>query len=90
MNKKTEEIHLLREFISIVRDILRSEEFREMKKYKHHMFSLTPMPPTTIAGWLICFYDKVAAISDRFGENKWEITSFNFEKSEKELVYNNS
>ena len=176
MKKKTEEIQLLKEFISIVRDILHSEEFREMKQYrhhvkgslydhsvkvaylcfkhhrrfelktdiadfvrgailhdfylydlhdettthkfhwfrhpgkslenalekypmitrtqrdmiKHHMFPLTPVPPTTKAGWLICFYDKVAAISDRFGENKWEIATLYFEKRKKELVYNNS
>lgn len=37
---------------------------------KHHMFPITPIPPATKAGWLVCFYDKVAAISDRFGENK--------------------
>jgi uncharacterized protein len=30
----------------------------------HHMFPLTPMPPTTRAGWLLWFYDKVAAIGD--------------------------
>lgn len=37
-----------------------------------HMFPLTPIPPTTKAGWLLCFYDKVAAVSDYFGENKWK------------------
>ena len=36
-----------------------------------HMFPLTPVPPRTAAGWLLCFYDKVAAVSDYFGENKW-------------------
>lgn len=39
----------------------------------HHMFPLTPVPPTTKAGWLICLYDKVAAVSDYFGENKWKL-----------------
>ncbi len=34
---------------------------------KRHMFPLTPYPPRTKAGWLICFYDKVAAVTDRFG-----------------------
>ncbi len=29
-----------------------------------HMFPLTPIPPKTKGGWLICFYDKIAAISD--------------------------
>lgn len=37
-----------------------------------HMFPVTPTPPTTAAGWIVCFYDKVAAVSDRFGENKWK------------------
>ena len=35
---------------------------------KHHMFPLTPNPPKTMAGGLLCFYDKVAAIDDRFGK----------------------
>ena len=37
---------------------------------QHHMFPLTPLPPRTSAGWLVCFYDKVAAISDRFAKRK--------------------
>ena len=55
---------------------------------KHHMFPITPMPPTTAAGWLICFYDKVAAISDRFGKNKWEAAQLYFKKRNKKMVYN--
>ncbi|MBQ9743865.1 MAG: HD domain-containing protein [Clostridia bacterium] len=43
---------------------------------KHHMFPLTPIPPKTKAGWLICFYDKVAAISDRFETKKNRKISF--------------
>ena len=35
---------------------------------RHHMFPLTWNPPKTRAGWLVCFYDKVAAIHDRFGK----------------------
>lgn len=31
---------------------------------KRHMFPLTPIPPKTRCGWLVCFYDKVAAICD--------------------------
>ena len=31
-----------------------------------HMFPITPLPPKTIAGFLVCFYDKVASIDDRF------------------------
>ena len=35
---------------------------------RHHMFPISPFcPPRTAAGWLVCFYDKVAAVSDRFG-----------------------
>ena len=41
---------------------------------KHHMFPLTPIPPSTRAGWIICLYDKVAAISDRFGKTKHKKT----------------
>jgi uncharacterized protein len=37
-----------------------------------HMFPLTPVPPRTKAGWLLCLYDKIAALSDYFGENRWK------------------
>lgn len=152
MSKKQEERMMWKEFLLLARDILRSEEFQRMKKYKHHikgnlyrhsmkvaylcykhhrrfgmktdpaelvrgallhdyylydlhgdgkrhhlhwfkhprfalqnavkrypsltdrqkdmirrhMFPVTPIPPRTAAGWLVCFYDKVAAVSDRF------------------------
>lgn len=33
---------------------------------KNHMFPLTLVPPSTKEGWIVCFYDKVAAITDRF------------------------
>ena len=42
----------------------------ERDMIKHHMFPLTPIPPKTKAGWVICFYDKIAAIDDRFGKKK--------------------
>jgi uncharacterized protein len=35
---------------------------------RNHMFPLTWSPPRTRVGWLVCFYDKVAAIHDRFGK----------------------
>lgn len=34
---------------------------------RHHMFPITIHPPKTRAGWLVCFYDKVAAFGDYFG-----------------------
>ena len=55
---------------------------------KNHMFPLTIIPPTTKAGWLVCFYDKIAAISDRFGENKWIMTRRPCKNSQKMCVYN--
>ena len=38
-----------------------------------HMFPLIPVPPRTSAGWLICLYDKIAAISDYLGRNRWKL-----------------
>lgn len=35
---------------------------------RRHMFPLTPIPPKTRAGWILCFFDKVAAIYDRYGK----------------------
>lgn len=37
---------------------------------KNHMFPVTLKPPRTKAGWLVCFYDKIAATSDRFGKGR--------------------
>ncbi len=34
---------------------------------KRHMFPLTIIPPSTKGGWLVCFYDKVAAIYEYAG-----------------------
>ena len=39
---------------------------------RHHMFPITPIPPRTRMGWLICYYDKIAALCDYFGKNKWK------------------
>lgn len=36
----------------------------EQDMIKRHMFPLTPIPPKTQCGWLLCFYDKVAAIDE--------------------------
>ena len=35
---------------------------------RHHMFPITLHPPCTKAGWLVCFYDKIAALSDYLGK----------------------
>ncbi|MBQ7337218.1 MAG: hypothetical protein IJW40_02060 [Clostridia bacterium] len=32
---------------------------------RRHMFPVTLTPPMTREGWLLCFYDKVAAVDDR-------------------------
>ncbi|MBQ9121808.1 MAG: HD domain-containing protein [Clostridia bacterium] len=34
---------------------------------KRHMFPLIPIPPKTRCGWLVCYYDKIAAIKDYCG-----------------------
>lgn len=36
----------------------------EIDIIKHHMFPLTLSPPRSFYGWLVCFYDKIAAIGD--------------------------
>lgn len=35
-----------------------------------HMFPITPIPPRTKAGWIVCHYDKVAAVNDRYRKRK--------------------
>lgn len=40
---------------------------RQKDMIKHHMFPITVIPPKTPEGWLVCLYDKIAAVSDRFG-----------------------
>lgn len=37
----------------------------------HHMFPLTWPAPRTREGRLVCFYDKLAAIGDYFGKDRW-------------------
>ena len=53
-----------------------------------HMFPMTLIPPTTLACWLVCFYDKVAAVSDRFGADRWSKIEKELEKNEKDAVSN--
>lgn len=42
----------------------------EQDMIRRHMFPLTPVPPHTLCGWLVCYYDKVAAISEYFKSAK--------------------
>ena len=44
----------------------------EVDMISNHMFPLTLTPPKTREGWIVCFYDKVAAVGDFFGKNKWK------------------
>ncbi len=44
----------------------------EIDMIERHMFPLTLLPPKTRGGWLLCFYDKVATVSDYLGENIWK------------------
>lgn len=37
-----------------------------------HMFPLTPLPPVTRCGWLVCFYDKLAAWGDLCNLRGWQ------------------
>ncbi|MBQ6696386.1 MAG: HD domain-containing protein [Lachnospiraceae bacterium] len=36
----------------------------EQDMIARHMFPLTPLPPKTRYGWMVCFYDKVSAIAE--------------------------
>lgn len=44
----------------------------EQNAIKRHMFPLTIVPPTTACGWLVCYYDKVAAIGDYLHMQRWK------------------
>ena len=45
---------------------------RQRDMIGRHMFPVVPLPPRTRAGWIVCFYDKVAALQDYFGKNVWK------------------
>lgn len=54
-----------------------TQEFPDLTKneqdmIRHHMFPIVPFPPKTKYGWLVCWYDKIAAISDYVSKNKWK------------------
>lgn len=40
----------------------------EQDMIARHMFPLTPVPPKTRYGWLVCFYDKVSAVAECCGK----------------------
>lgn len=45
---------------------------QEQDAIRKHMFPIVPIPPTSKCGWLVCFYDKVAAVGDYFNREKWK------------------
>ena len=61
---------------------------RQKDMIKHHMFPITLIPPTTAAGWIVCFYDKVAAVTDRFGAPHWNLEPTFSKKTKQAVIYN--
>ena len=51
---------------------------KERNALQRHMFPIVPIPPTTACGWMVCYYEKVAAIGDYLHVQKWkkELTEF--------------
>ena len=45
----------------------------EQDMIERHMFPLTLFPPKTRCGWLVCFYDKVAAVGEYCSMNGQKI-----------------
>lgn len=43
---------------------------RESDIIRRHMFPLTPIPPKYKESWLVCYFDKVAAVSDFFRKRR--------------------
>ena len=64
-------------------------DLTEMEKdmIVRHMFPLTVIPPKTKAGWIICFYDKVAAISDYLGKNRWKLKKEKYDNKNRRIVF---
>lgn len=38
---------------------------------KHHMFPLTPVPPKSAGGWIICLTDKLCSLYETFSRNTY-------------------
>ena len=68
-------LHMIRHPKKAYMNALR--DFGNMSKTQNdiilrHMFPLTLKPPKTKYGYVVCFYDKVVAVSDFFGKNLWK------------------
>ena len=58
--------HALKNAVALYPDL----SGRERDMIRRHMFPLTPIPPRYKEGWLLCYFDKAAAISDLLGKQK--------------------
>ena len=53
---------------------------RQCDMIAHHMFPVTLRPPRYRAGWMLCLFDKLAAMDDRFGKKRFKEPSAREEK----------
>ena len=45
---------------------------REKNIIKRHMFPLTPIPPVTVEGWVVCLVDKACSVYEVFAAEPYE------------------
>jgi uncharacterized protein len=45
---------------------------KERNAIQRHMFPIVPIPPTSSCGWLVCYYDKIAAVGDYLHIQRWK------------------
>ncbi len=59
--------HPKKAYINAIQDY---DNINEIEKdiILRHMFPLTPIPPKTKEGWIVCLYDKIATITDLFNK----------------------
>jgi uncharacterized protein len=74
-NKINRFVHLFKHPQRALKNAIR--DYPDLSKYeinaiKRHMFPIVPIPPTTKCGWLICYFDKIAAIGDYVNMKKWK------------------